>query len=68
MQKLDTLAETVKMTSVTAVVAHYFEKIEKARAHGWTWPEIADSVGMDGKSDSLRAVYSKIKREREVVM
>lgn len=62
-----TLANTYPDSSqgVGLLVLREFRNIQRARARGWKWPAVADSLGRPGQGRSVATAFGRVKRRVE---
>jgi hypothetical protein len=62
-----TLASTYPDASqgVGLLVLREFRNIQRARARGWKWPAVADSLGRPGQGRSVAQAFSRVKKRVE---
>ena len=62
-----TLARTYPDPSrgIGLLVLREFRNIQRARARGWRWPEVAASLGYPGQGRSIATAFSRVKKRVE---
>ena len=64
---IQTLARTYPDPSrgIGLLVLREFRHIQRARARGWQWPEVAASLGYPGQGRSVATAFGRVKRRVE---
>ncbi len=64
---IQTLARTYPDPSrgIGLLVLREFRHIQRARARGWKWPEVAASLGLPGLGRSVATAFGRVKRRVE---